>query len=119
MRERTPSYSSSATPFVVGFHEDDLEVPVRAQLRLQYGNRAAAVLFRLDPEDVSKSLIHFPRISVHETKVKFMPGFARPTIEETKAEILSRFLAKDNENGKSEYLWISFNSGLALTYYRR
>ncbi|KAH6711045.1 hypothetical protein BKA61DRAFT_612924 [Leptodontidium sp. MPI-SDFR-AT-0119] len=102
VRERTPSYSSSATPFVVGFHEDDLEVPVRAQLRLQYGNRVAAVLFRLDPEDVSKSLIHFPRISVHETKVKFMPEFARPTIEETKAEILSRFLAKDNKNDDEE-----------------
>ncbi|PVH88795.1 hypothetical protein DL98DRAFT_565669 [Cadophora sp. DSE1049] len=100
-QEDTPTYEHG-TPIIVGFHKDFPAVPVRAQLRLQSSQRVAAVLFRLDAEDVKKSKIILPKLSVNDTQVKFIPEFARPTIEETKAEIRSRFCVEDNEHENEE-----------------
>ncbi|KAH7336312.1 hypothetical protein BKA65DRAFT_31682 [Rhexocercosporidium sp. MPI-PUGE-AT-0058] len=101
VHERTPIYNS-VPPFIIGFHKEHLGIPVRAQLRLQSGGRIKAVLFRLDADDVSRSGIRLPRMSVHETKIKFLPEFVKPTMEETKAEILTRFVVKYNENEDEE-----------------
>ncbi|KAK0110650.1 hypothetical protein ONS96_002251 [Cadophora gregata f. sp. sojae] len=89
-------------PFIVGFHKDHPAVPVRAQLRIQSGSRAVALLFKLKDEEVKNSHLRLPKLSVQDTQVKFNPEFARTTIEETRAEILARFLARDNENQDQE-----------------
>ncbi|CZS89530.1 uncharacterized protein RAG0_00890 [Rhynchosporium agropyri] len=83
--------------FIVGYHFDDLELPVRAHLCLKAENRGAALLFRIDKEDIEKSNIEFNGIRVLPNKIKFLPEFKKPTEKETKAEVMTRFLANENE----------------------
>ncbi|KAL2068805.1 hypothetical protein VTL71DRAFT_15143 [Oculimacula yallundae] len=88
--------------FVVGYHRDDLVMPVYAHLRIPATNFPTSLLFRLDKEDFPKSRIEFSGISVSFPKIKFLPEFGRSTEKETKAEIMIRFLANGNANDDEE-----------------
>jgi len=105
-------------PFIVGFHKNHPEVPVRVQLRLQSGNRAPALLFKLKEDEVKQNHLRLPKLSVYDINVRFNPEFARPTMEETKAEILSRFVVQDNETGKqAAWPWIDCSQKLYILLY--